>query len=73
MKKAWLLFHIFGISGLTTSVFLQILVFWTFLKGEIFIAYEQNLAILGFEVFMMAFAAIYLLYILYELVGSVKT
>jgi len=73
MKKAWLLFHSFGIGCLSASVFLQILVFWSICKDGTFSAKEQNPAILMFEVFMTAFAVIYLLYILYERVQQVIT
>jgi len=66
VKKVWLLFHSFGIGCLSTSVFLQALVLWSIYKDGKFVAEEQNPAILMFEVFMTAFAAIYLLYILRE-------
>jgi len=73
MKKVWLLFHSFGIGCLSASVFLQALVFWSIYTDGKFIAKEQNPVILMFEVFMTAFAAIYLVYILYERAQQVIT
>ena len=66
MKKAWLLFHSLGIGCLSMAVYLQILVFWSIYTDGTFFASEPNQLILMIEMFLTAFAAIYLLYIFYE-------
>lgn len=65
-------FHVFGLSCLGGAIFLQILVFADIVSQGYFLAIEQNVAILGFEVFLTGFAAVYFAYLYQRLMRQVK-
>jgi hypothetical protein len=71
-RRMRFLFHSLGLSCIGGAIFLQILVFADILQQGYFTAVEQNPAILGFEVALTAFAAIYFIYIYQRLMRQVK-
>ncbi len=52
-------FHVFGLSCLGGAIFLQIICFTDIASKGYFLAIEQNVAILGFEVFLTGYATVY--------------
>jgi hypothetical protein len=71
-RRMRFLFHSLGLSCIGGAIFLQILVFADILQQGYFTAVEQNPAILGFEVALTVFAAIYFIYIYQRLMRQVK-
>jgi hypothetical protein len=71
-KRMRYAFHGLGLSCLGGAIFLQILVFGDIVSRGYFMAVEQNPAILGCEVGLTAFAAIYFLYIYQRLMRQVR-
>jgi len=72
-KLDWLLFfHSLGLGCLSSSIFLQILVFKDIIQQGYFIAKEQNQLILSLEVFLSVFAVVYFVYIYQRYVRSLK-
>jgi hypothetical protein len=67
-----LFLHSLGLSCLGGAIFLQVLVFSDIVQHGYFMAVEQNPAILGFEVGLTGFAAVYFVYIYQRLMRSVK-
>lgn len=65
-------FHMLGLSCLGGAIFLQSLVFAGIAQQGYFMAIEQNSTILGFEVVLTAFAALYFVYVYQRLLRSVK-
>jgi len=61
-----------GLGCLSTSVFLQVLVFKDILQQGYFLAMERNQLILSLEVFLTFFAIIYFVYIYQRFVRSLK-
>jgi hypothetical protein len=70
--KIQVLFHGVGLSCLGGAIFLQILVFSNILVQGYFRAVEANPAILGLEVGLTGFAAIYFVYIYQRLIRVVR-
>jgi hypothetical protein len=68
-----LVFHSLGLSGLGGAIFLQILVFADIASQGYFRANEQNPVILGYEVCLTGFAAIYFAYLYQQLIRHVKS
>jgi hypothetical protein len=66
------LFHTVGLSCLGGAIFLQILVFTDILTNGYFMAVENNLAILTFEVLLTVFSFIYFIYIYQRFIRSVR-
>jgi hypothetical protein len=60
---ARLLIHALGLSCLGGAIFLQVLVFLNISKQGYFMAIETNPTILGLEMFLTLFTAIYFIYI----------
>jgi hypothetical protein len=71
-RKIRFVFHSLGLSCLGGAIFLQTLVFADILQHGYFMAVEQNLATLAFEVALTAFAVIYFIYIYQRLMRQVK-
>ena len=71
-RRLRFLFHSLGLSCLGGAIFLQVLVFADIVQHGYFMAVEQNPAILGFEVVLTAFAAIYFIYIYQHQMRQVK-
>jgi len=71
-RRIRVLFHTLGLSCVGGAIFLQILVFADILRNGYFMAVENNLAILIFEINLTAFALIYFLYIYQRFVRSIK-
>ncbi len=71
-RRMRFVFHSLGLSCLGGAIFLQILVFADILQHGYFMAVEQNPAILGFEVALTGFAAVYFIYIYQRLMRQVK-
>jgi hypothetical protein len=71
-RRMRFLFHSLGLSCIGGAIFLQILVFADILQQGYVTAVEQNPAILGFEVALTVFAAIYFIYIYQRLMRQVK-
>jgi hypothetical protein len=71
-RRMRLFLHSLGLSCLGGAIFLQVLVFSDIVQHGYFMAVEQNTAILGFEVGLTAFAAVYFVYIYQRLMRSVK-
>ena len=66
------IFHMLGLSCLGGAIFLQSIVFAGIARQGYFMAVEQNSTILGFEVVLTAFAALYFVYVYQRLLRSVK-
>ena len=71
-RRMRLFLHSLGLSCLGGAIFLQVLVFSDIVQHGYFMAVEQNPAILGFEVGLTGFAAVYFVYIYQRLMRSVK-
>ena len=71
-RRMRLFLHSLGLSCLGGAIFLQVLVFSDIVQHGYFMAVEQNTAILGFEVGLTGFAAVYFVYIYQRLMRSVK-
>jgi hypothetical protein len=71
-RKMRVLFHTLGLSCLGGAIFLQPLVFIGIVQQGYFMAIEQNVTILSFEVALTAFAIVYFVYIYQRLTRSVK-
>jgi hypothetical protein len=71
-RKLRFAFHSFGLSCLGGAIFLQVLVFSDIVAHGYFMAIEHNAVILGLEVCLTAFAAVYFLYIYQRLMRQVK-
>jgi len=67
-----LLFHSLGLGCLSTSIFLQILVFKDIVQQGYFLATEKNQLILSLEVFLTFFAVIYFIYMYQRFVRSLR-
>ena len=67
-----LLFHSLGLGCLSTSIFLQILVFKDIVQQGYFLATEKNQLILSLEVFLTFFAVIYFIYMYQQFVRSLR-
>jgi len=67
-----LLFHSLGLGCLSTSIFLQILVFKDIVQQGYFLATEKNQLILSLEVFLTFFAVIYFIYTYQRFVRSLR-
>jgi len=71
-KLSWLVFHSLGLGCLSTSVFLQVLVFKDIVQQGYFLAIENNQLILSLEVFLTFFAIVYFAYIYQRFVRSLR-
>jgi len=67
-----LLFHSLGLGCLSTSIFLQILVFKDIVQQGYFLATEKNQLIMSLEVFLTFFAVIYFIYMYQRFVRSLR-
>jgi hypothetical protein len=65
------LFHTFGLGCVSSTIFLQALVFWDISQTGFFRATEQNQFILSIEIFLTIFAFIYFIYMYQRFVRSV--
>jgi hypothetical protein len=61
-----------GLSCIGGAIFLQVLVFTDILQHGYFMAIENNLAILTFEIGLTAFALIYFGYMYLRFIRSLK-
>jgi hypothetical protein len=68
--KLQLIVHCIGLSCLGGAIFLQILVFSNILGQGYFRAVETNPSILGVEVFLTAFTAVYFIYLYQKTICS---
>jgi len=66
------IFHTLGLSCVGGAIFLPELVFSGIVQQGYFMAIEQNMMILSFEVVLTVFAIIYFVYIYQRLIRSVK-
>jgi len=71
-RRIRMLFHTLGLSCLGGAIFLQILVFTDILQRGYFMAVENNVAILVFEIALTAFAFIYFVYIYLRFIRSIR-
>ncbi|MEM3442970.1 MAG: hypothetical protein QXM86_03840 [Candidatus Bathyarchaeia archaeon] len=71
-RRIQIFFHTLGLSCLGGAIFLQILVFTDILQHGYFMAVENNLTILFFEIALTVFAAIYFLYIYQRFIRSIR-
>ncbi len=67
-----MLFHIFGLSSLGGSIFLQLLVFTDILQHGYFIAVESNQAVLMIEMVLTAFSLLYFVHAYQRFIRSIK-
>ena len=70
ISKQNMFFHSLGLSALGAALFLQFLVLSDILLNGYFRGVEENSAILSFELFLAAVAAIYLCYLFWNLLRS---
>jgi hypothetical protein len=71
-KRFMLLFHALGVSALAAAISLEALVFTDILSHGYFHAVEGDLLILGVELGVTAYGAVYLVYVLLNLGRSRK-
>jgi hypothetical protein len=71
-RRMRVIFHTLGLSCVGGAIFLQALVFTGIAQQGYFMAIEQNITILSFEVVLTVFAIIYFVYIYQRLIRSVK-
>jgi hypothetical protein len=71
-RRVRVIFHTLGLSCVGGAIFLQALVFSGIVQQGYFMAIEQNMTILSFEVILTAFAIIYFVYIYQRLIRSVR-
>ena len=71
-RRMRVIFHTLGLSCVGGAIFLQVLVFSGIVQQGYFMAIEQNMAILSFEVVLTVFAIIYFVYIYERLIRSVR-
>ena len=72
MRRIRLAFHGLGLSCLGGAIFLQILVFSDIFYHGYFRAVEGNPIILGLEIGLTAYAAIYFIYIYRALIRQIR-
>jgi len=72
MRRIRLAFHGLGLSCLGGAIFLQILVFSDILGRGYFRAVEGNPIILGLEIGLTAYAAVYFIYIYRTLIRQIR-
>ena len=71
-RRMRVIFHTLGLSCVGGAIFLQALVFTGIAQQGYFMAIEQNMTILSFEVVLTVFAIIYFVYIYQRLIRSVR-
>ena len=71
-RRMRVVFHTLGLSCVGGAIFLQALVFSGIVQQGYFMAIEQNITILTFEVVLTIFAIIYFVYIYQRLIRSVR-
>ena len=71
-RRLRVIFHTLGLSCVGGAIFLQALVFSGIVQQGYFMAIEQNITILSFEVVLTVFAIIYFVYIYERLIRSVR-
>lgn len=69
-SKIQLLFHSLGLGCLGGSIFLQTLVFLDILQRGYFLAVEQNMIILSFEIILTGFTVLYFFFIVKRVMGK---
>ncbi|MCS7114896.1 MAG: hypothetical protein RMJ15_06890 [Nitrososphaerota archaeon] len=71
-QRIRVIIHSLGLSCLGGAIFLQTLVFMGILQHGYFMAVENNLAVLTFEIFLTLFALAYFIYIYRSFIRSIK-
>lgn len=71
-RRIRLFIHSMGLSCIGGAIFLQILVFADILQHGYFMAVENNLGILLFEIALTAFAFTYFVYMYQRFIRSIK-
>ena len=71
-RRMRVIFHTLGLSCVGGAIFLQAIVFSGIIQQGYFMAIEQNMTILSFEVVLTVFAIIYFVYIYERLIRSVR-
>jgi len=71
-RRMRVIFHTLGLGCVGGAIFLQTLVFAGIAQQGYFMAIEQNMTILSFEVVLTVFAIIYFVYIYQRLIRSVR-
>lgn len=71
-RRVRLFLHTMGLSCIGGAIFLQILVFTDILQHGYFMAIENNLVILTFEILLTAFALIYFIYTYQRFIRSLR-
>jgi len=71
-RRMRVIVHTLGLSCVGGAKFLQAIVFSGIIQQGYFMAIEQNMTILSFEVVLTVFAIIYFVYIYERLIRSVR-